>query len=94
MELGVAEREGVGQAIIRDFDFLGEPWLELWRIVLPPHQTVIQVDARGDPADVEDRMRVQRVVGRRVGENEFAARLGGISNRASSSTLLVMHIFI
>ena len=73
MELRVPEREGVGEAVFRNVDFLGQPRLQVRGIVEPAHQAVIEVDARRDPSDIEDGVRVQRVVGGRIGENELAA---------------------
>src|SRR5262249_27292262 len=73
----VAELERVREPVGRDRVALGQPRLELGRIVEPAIEAVVEVEADGDASDVEGRVRVHRVVRALVGEPEPGLRGGG-----------------
>jgi hypothetical protein len=76
VELGARlHLEAVDEAIVGDRVALGQPRRKLRRIVEPAIKAVVEIEARGDAAVVEHGMRIERVVFRRIGEDEGRRRL-------------------
>ena len=69
-----AQLECVGEAVLRDGVALGDPGLELGRVRLPAHQTIVDVEAHGNATDVEGDVRVHGVEVALVGEDEAGLR--------------------